>query len=66
MEEELQHFLELLCPNAIFLRQGSKGLCSSYGITLGQGENKVKVEKDNQELPSKIQFPSRYNNMHFK
>ncbi len=33
--EELQHFLELLCLNAILLRQGSKGLCSSYGITLG-------------------------------
>jgi hypothetical protein len=58
LEEELQHFLELLSPNAIFLRQGSKGLCSSYGITLGQGNDKVKVKKDSQELSSRIQFPS--------
>jgi hypothetical protein len=58
LEEELQHFLMLLCPNAIFVRKRSKGLCSSYGITLGQGEDKVKVKKDSQELPSRIQFPS--------
>jgi hypothetical protein len=58
LEGESQYFLELLCLNAIFLRQGSKGLCSSYGITLGQGEDKVKVEKDSQKLPFRIQFPS--------
>jgi hypothetical protein len=35
VEEELQHFLKLFCFSATFLRQGSKGLCSSYGIILG-------------------------------
>jgi hypothetical protein len=58
LEEELQHFFKLLYSKAIFLKQGSKGLCSSYGITLGQGEDKVKVEKVSQELPSRIEFPS--------
>jgi hypothetical protein len=38
--EELQHFLKFFCPNPILLRQGSKGLCSSYGITLGQGKDR--------------------------
>jgi hypothetical protein len=46
----------LLYLNAIFLKQGSKGLCSSYGITLGQGKDKVKVEYDIQRLPSKLQI----------
>jgi hypothetical protein len=58
VEEELQHFLKFLCPNAILLRQGSKGLCSSYGITLGQGEDRVKFEYDFQRLPSKPQIPA--------
>jgi hypothetical protein len=51
VEKELQHFLKFFCLNAIFLRQGSKGLCSSYGIILGQGKDRVKVEFEFQILP---------------
>jgi hypothetical protein len=58
LEEELQHFLKFHCPNAILLKQGSKGLCSSYGITLGQGEDMVKVEYNFQRLPWKPQIPN--------
>jgi hypothetical protein len=38
------------------LKQGSKGLCSSYGITLNYGEDRVKVGSDFQRLPSKPQI----------
>jgi hypothetical protein len=56
VEKELQHFLKFFCLNAIFLRQGSKGLCSSYGIILGQGKDRVKVEFEFQILPWKPQI----------